>query len=149
MATFRLFVTGAGSAIPMDWVQDRLTEWSNWARSNSLGHNQQHPLASMMRVAAGEVPGRDLTIPYELTTSVEITEKAIARLKRENRLYKRFIMRYWLGRVPIFEIAVESKMSDIRAKEILHRAEYAVGRHILALEALTNGQNDPRMARVL
>lgn len=118
----------------MDWVQERLKQWSDWARGNRLISTQNHPLANMMRIAAGEIPGRDLDIPHELIPDIEITEKAIARLRLYNRQGKRLIMRYWLGHVPLFEIATELRVSDRRVKELLHRAEYQLGREILKLE---------------
>jgi hypothetical protein len=118
----------------MQWVEERLRQWSDWARGNQLTNNQQNPLAAMMRIAAGEVPGRDLDVPYDLIPQIEITEKAIARLREQNPRYKRVIMRYWLGRVPVFEIATEFRTDDRRTKEILHRAEAQVGRNIIMLE---------------
>jgi len=121
----------------MHWVEDRLKQWSDWARGNQLVPKQTNPLADMMRIAAGEVPGRDLDIPYDLIPEIEITEKAIARLRAQNPKYKRLIMRYWLGRVPIFELATELRCDDLRAKELLHRAEFQVGRNIIVLEDLT------------
>lgn len=117
------------------WVHVRLYNWAAWARGNKLTPSRSHPLASIIRIAAGESPGRDLNIPYELTPELEVVEKAIARLKVQNPTYKRIIMRYWLGHVPMFEIAAELKTSDERAKEILGRAEAQVARNILELEA--------------
>lgn len=121
----------------MKWVEDRLREWSDWARGHQFTKRQMNPIAAMIRIAAGEIPGRDLSVPYELTRSVEITDKAIARLKKENARQKRIIMRYWLGRVPLYEIGAELRVSDERAKEMLMRAHLALGRHILELESLT------------
>lgn len=89
----------------------------------------------MIRIAAGDMPGRDTSVPWDLTPEIETTEKAIARLRAQNRTYKRVIMRYWLGRVPLFEIAGELRVSDRLAQEILGRAQAQVGRNIRMLEA--------------
>ena len=118
----------------MLWVQQRLRTWSDWARGNQLVRTQGNPLAAMMRIAAGEIPGRDLDVPYDLTPEIEATEKAIAQLRSQNPRYKRLIMRFWLGHVPLFEIAAELRVSDDWAKEMLRRAEAQVGRNILQLE---------------
>ena len=118
----------------MQWVAGRLKEWSDWARGNQFTKSQTNPLADMMRIAAGEVPGRDLDIPYDMIPSIEMTDKAVAQLRQQNSRYKRIIMRYWMGHVPIFEIASEIRSSEIRAKELLGRAELQVGRNIIVLE---------------
>ena len=118
----------------MLWVEQRLRTWSDWARGNQLLSTQGNPLAAMMRIAAGEIPGRDLDVPYDLTPEIEVTEKAIARLREQNPRYKRIIMRYWLAHVPLFEIAGELRVDDRLAQEILGRAHSQVGRNILMLE---------------
>lgn len=118
----------------MLWVHNRLRQWSDWARGNQLLSTQGNPLAAMMRIAAGEIPGRDLDVPYDLTPEIEITEKAIACLRAQNPRYKRIIMRYWLARAPLLEIAGELRIDDRLAKEILGRAQAQVGRNILMLE---------------
>ena len=124
----------------MQWVEERLKQWSDWARGNQLTAPQTNPLADMMRIAAGEVPGRDLDVPYDMLPSIEMTDKAVARLRGQNPKYKRIIMRRWMGHVPIFEIAIELRCDDIRAKELLGRAELQVGRNIILLEqGLTEG----------
>ena len=66
---------------------------------------------------------------------IELTDKAVARLRDQNPKYKRLIMRRWMGHVPIFELAVELRCDDRRAKELLGRAELQVGRNIIMLES--------------
>ena len=92
----------------------------------------------MMRVAAGEMPARDLDVPVDLTPELEVTEKAIARLKVQNPKYKRLIMRYWLGRVPLYEIAAEYHVDDERIRWMLWRAEAQVGRNMIEIEEKLN-----------
>jgi hypothetical protein len=118
----------------MKWISARLGQWSDWARGNPLTPKQTNPLADMIKRAAGEVPGRDLSIPYELTIEIEMTDKAVGRLREQNPSYKRVIMKYWMGHSPIFEIAREFRVSESKAKEMLMRAELQVGRNILTLE---------------
>ena len=118
----------------MRWFEDRLKEWSDWARGNQLSKPQGNVLADMMRIAAGEVPGRDLDVPYDLTFAIEATDKAVARLRDQNPKYRRIIMRYWMGHLPIFEIARELRSSEERARELLTRAESQVGRNIIMIE---------------
>jgi hypothetical protein len=102
----------------------------------------------MMRIAAGEVPGRDLNLPWDLIPEIEFTDKAVARLKQQNPRYKRIIMRYWMGHVPIFVIAAELRSSEDRTKELLQRAEFQVGRNILHLENLTETTYSAKIVRV-
>ena len=118
----------------MQWVGERLRQWSDWARGNQLTKPQTNPLADMMRIAAGEVPGRDLDMPYDLTLEIELTDKAVARLREQNPKYKRIIMRHWMGHVPLFEIAADMRSSELRARELLGRAELQVGRNIMVME---------------
>jgi hypothetical protein len=130
----------------MLWVEERLLEWSDWARGNHLSQPQSNPLADMIRRAAGEVRGRDLDMPYELTFSIEATDKAVAMLKLQNRRYKRLIMRYWMGRVPVFEISADMRMSEERVREMLLRAHGQVGRNIYtAEETLTKRNNSEKL----
>ena len=124
----------------MKWIAQRLEAWSDWARGTPLTKKQGNPLADMIRRAAGEVHGRDLDIPYELTIEIEMTDKAVGRLKGQNPKYKRIIMKYWMGRDPIHELARELRVSEERTKELLMRAQLQVGRNILTLEeGLTDG----------
>lgn len=118
----------------MQWVQRRLRNWSDWARGNRLTNSAHNPIAAMIQIAAGEMPGRDLSQPHDMSLEIEITDKAVAVLRQHNPKGKRLIMRYWLGRTPVFEIATDLRVSDERAKEMLHRAEAQLGRHILDLE---------------
>ena len=118
----------------MKWISERLGQWSDWARGNPLTPKQTNPLADMMKRAAGDVPGRDLDVPYEMTIEVELTDKAVGRLRDQNPRYKRVIMKYWMGHAPVHEIAHEMHVTEERAKEMLMRAELQVGRNILTLE---------------
>ena len=118
----------------MKWISERLEQWSDWARGNPLTSKQTNPLADMMRRAAGDVPGRDLDVPYEMTIEIELTDKAVGRLREQNPRYKRVIMKYWMGHAPVHEIAHEMRIGEEIAKLMLMRAELQVGRNILTLE---------------
>lgn len=118
----------------MKWIVVRLQDWSDWARGSSLTKKQGNPLADMIRRAAGEVPGRDLDIPYDMTIEVELTDKAVGKLRGQNTRYKRIIMRHWMGHIPVHELAHDLMCSEDRTKELLLRAQLQVGRNILMLE---------------
>ncbi len=88
----------------------------------------------MIKRAAGENPGRDLSVPYELTIEIEMTDKAVRQLREQSPRYKRVIMKYYMGHTPMHEIARELRIGESMAKEILMRAELQVGRNIMNLE---------------
>lgn len=126
------------------WVQDRLIDWSDWARGNQLLKRDIHPLAAMIRRAAGEMQGRDLSVPYDLTFELECVDKAVARLRQQNPRYKRLIMRRYMGRVQIQQLARDLHQSEERVKEMLVRAEAQVGRNIHQVEIDLTTPSDER-----
>jgi hypothetical protein len=118
----------------MIWISTRLGQWSDWARGSHYIKVQTNPLADMMRIAAGEVPGRDLSVPYDMTVEIEQTDKAVAKLRDQNPQYKRIIMKYWMGHDPMYVIADDMKTDESRVKELLMRAQLQVGRNIIMIE---------------
>ena len=112
-----------------------MLEWALWARGSKLTANPQHPLASIIQLAAGENFGHDLSVPDELTPALEAVEKAIAQLNIQNPMYKRIIMRFWLRHVPVHVLASQLGYGEEFTRELIGRAERQVGRNILEIEA--------------
>lgn len=134
-------------------VRERLNEWAAWTRGNQLIAGAKHVLARMIQRAAGEVsqaaPG------YDFTLSIEITDKAIARMrleaqnqlsgqkKRHIKAAKRVLMATYLGNQGVSEIATKYNVSEDHVKALLWYAESYVARTIpvIARELLQRQQN--------
>lgn len=124
-----------------DEIRERLERWANWTRGNQLVRGQKNVLADMIKRAAGEIPGLDSSVGYEFTFDIEVTDKAIARLKvdahganrrrrRHLRQAKRVLMSAYLGRRSAAELALQLNCSESHVKALLWFAESYVGRAI-------------------
>lgn len=126
-------------------TRERLTTWANWTRGNQLVRGSKNVLADMIKRAAGEVPGLDTSVGYEFTFEIEVTDKAVARLKvdaqalpwqrrRYMKQAKRVLMSVYLGRRTPAELARQLNCPAEHIKSQLWFAECYVGRAIPEVE---------------
>lgn len=128
-------------------VRERLNEWAAWTRGNQLIVGARHVLARMIQKAAGDAPGSQAAPGYDFTLSIEITDKAIARMrleaqnqisgqkKRHIKAAKRVLMATYLGNKGVNEIATQYDVSEDHVKALLWYAESYVARTIPVVEA--------------
>lgn len=122
-----------------DEIRERIIAWAAWSRGNQLIRGSEHVLASMIKKAAGEVPGTDLSFSDDFTPAIEAIDKSIARLKMEaneqhtkQKRYmkeaKRVLMSVYLGQRSTIELAEKMDVSEDYVKQLLWYAESYVGR---------------------
>ena len=114
-------------------LERRLERWANWARS---------PIPGSGSTAIGYMRERlDRAIDSaEMDGEIAVTEKAVARAKRQELAYWRIIAKYYLGRLSLMEIAAgltyasRLHVSDDSLKRLLESAKACVHGHILDIE---------------
>ncbi len=108
-------------------LDERLERWANWARSPSMGsvNSVSGYLKERLDQAADS---------YEMTDEIAITERAMARVKLEEKAYWRVIARYYLGRLSCIEISLQFFTSEHGIKLLLLEAKSRVGEHIATLD---------------
>ena len=123
-------------------VRYRLIRWFHWAHGNHMHMNPDNPIAAMMKRAEGHLPGEDCDVPRELTLELEVTEKAVARMKNpREKTYRRLLIDTYLNGKYIFQMALDRKWSEDKTNIMLWRAESIVGRYMIELEKeLTAGK---------
>ena len=141
-------------------VRERLERWAAWSRGHQLVRGTKNVLADMIERAAGEVPGADCSSDYRFTFDIEVTDKAIARLKlhsnqahRTRKRYmkeaKRVLMSTYLGRLGLIEIATRMNVSTDYVRALLWYAESYVGRQVPEIEReLRERENGRRVSPV-
>ena len=126
-------------------VRQRLERWAAWTRGNETHSGTSNILATLIRQAAGEVPGLDTSINREFTLEIEAVDKAIAKIRVEadrseggHKKYlkaaKRVLMSTYLGREGTKEISERIGVPEDRVKALLWYAESFVGRMIPIIE---------------
>ena len=121
------------------WVHDRLVPWGDWSGSFQGGYDSQ-------AVFVNDPRGRGFE---ELSGEIEITDKAVARVKLEGdkRRWK-VIERIYLRKMSIVEVARDLHVSIGTADALLWAAKSAVGRYINDLERLDTDKKKPKMTPV-
>ena len=115
-------------------VRHRLQLWFLWTRGNNFHHNPEHPIAAMMKVGSGELPGGNIDVPVDLTPELECVEKAVARMKVQHPISRRLLIDTYLHGFFLQRIASDRHWSEEKAKIELWRAESICGRFMMALE---------------
>lgn len=116
-------------------VRYRLIRWFYWASGNHMHLNPDNPIAALMKRAEGDLPGEDLDVPRELTLELEVTEKAVARMKNHReKPYRRLLIDTYLNGLYVFEMALDRRWSEDKTKMMLWRAESIVGRYMIEVE---------------
>ncbi len=108
-------------------LDDRLEDWAKWARSPTVG-------AIGSEVAYMKARHDTPADSAEMTDEVAITERALARVKMEDRAYWNIIEKYYLGRQPVVFIALSIDKPKDRVQSLLDEAIGRVGEHIFLLE---------------
>ncbi len=117
-----------------------LMQWAAWALPNKLTPASSSPIATLMKRAAEqeiEIVSND--DPYDFTFEIEVTDKAVARLRHESdrRLFK-LIKKYYLKSMSHWQIAQDFRTGEDVVKMLHWRALSAVMRHTYTVtEALT------------
>lgn len=129
---------------PLDWqktVRRRLLVWSAWSNGIHDIRREESPLARMIRKRAGDSPGRDLSVPADLTPELEAVEKSLARMRNLYPIPRGLLLDYYLRGRFTHEIAMRRRWSEEKAKRELTLAEAIVGRFMLEVdrELLTLG----------
>lgn len=121
-----------------DEVRVRLVTWGAWAAGPQQYRNPMSPIAAMIRRAAGELPGDDISVPRELTFELEVTEKALARMKYSDvprdRVARKLLLRIYLHGVDPHELEFERGWTRDRRQAEMWRAESIVGRYMIEVE---------------
>lgn len=115
-------------------VQWRLYFWFRWAGPHNYRRSRLHPIAVMMRVAAGELPGDDISVPIELTPVLRVTDKAVAQMKREHPVLRQLLMDTYLKGKYLHEMAAEREWTEDMTKAKLWQAESMCGRYMITVE---------------
>lgn len=115
-------------------VRHRLQLWFLWTRGNHFHHNPEHPIAAMMKVGSGELPGANLDVPVDLTPELECVEKAVARMKVQHPISRRLLIDTYLHGRFIRDLASERRWSEDKTKIELWRAESICGRFMISVE---------------
>ena len=108
-------------------LDKRLTEWGSFARGLSLGSGGGSD--GYMRERLDNGADSD-----EFTPEIQITERAVARTRLENRAYSSIIKRYYLGEEAIVEIASFYHTSEYGTKCLFEQAKNVVNGYICDLE---------------
>lgn len=112
-----------------DEVRRRLVIWGAWARKNGTIDISAHPIAAMMKAN-----GTDLSVPFDLTEELDVTEKAIARMRNLHPVPRRIIIDHYLHYIPKIQMAGERRWSDRKMDIEIWRAESIVGRYMTEIE---------------
>ena len=116
-------------------VRNRLIQWFYWANGNHMHLNPDNPIAALMKRAEGHLPGEPLDVPRELTFELEVTEKAVARMKNpRDKIYRRLLIDTYLNGLYVFEMAGDRRWSEEKTSMMLWRAESIVGRYMIEVE---------------
>ena len=110
-----------------DELDQRLTRWGNFARGMSLGSGGGADGYLKERLDNGADSD-------EFTWEIQITERAVARTRLEDRAYSSIIKRYYLGEEAIVEIASFYNTSEYGTKCLFEQAKGVVNGHICDLE---------------
>lgn len=124
-----------------DWsdeVRLRLIIWSAWVAGPQVYQSPGNPIAAMIKRAAGELQGDDISVPRELTFELEVTEKAIARMKqsgfRRDTQARKLLQQIYQYTIDVEEIARDRKWSPEMLRIQQWRAESIVGRYMMEVE---------------
>ena len=117
-----------------DEVRHRLQLWFLWTRGNNFYHNPEHPIAAMMKVGSGELPGGNIDVPVDLTPELECVEKAVARMKLQHPIPRRLLIDTYLHGHFLQRIAADRHWSEEKAKIELWRAESICSRFMIGVE---------------
>ncbi|QDP53214.1 MAG: hypothetical protein GOVbin7744_17 [Prokaryotic dsDNA virus sp.] len=103
-----------------DEIHNLLTEWGNWARTDSLLNKPKHALYRMMsRIIDDERPPS----VDDMNDKTLVIERAVARLKTEkDKRLLTLIKRYYLSRWDYIQLSARFKLSEQRIKEMHARA---------------------------
>ena len=115
-------------------VRLRLFLWFRWVNKHHLYEISGNPIAAMIKRAAGELPGDDLDVPLGLTLELEVTEKAVARMREAYPVPRRLLIETYVHGRFIHEIAADRNWSEKKTKMELWRAESVVGRYMIDVE---------------
>ena len=122
----------------LSWAEEvryQLLQWFYWARGNHEHTNPDNPIAALMKRAEGDLPGMPLDVPVELTPELEVTEKAVARMKNNReKVYRRLLIDTYLHGMYVCHMAADRKWSEDKTKIMLWRAESIVGRYMIEVE---------------
>lgn len=108
-------------------LEQRLERWADWARSPSPG---------ACNGAEGYLRERldSCHDSAEMSAEIEITERAVARTKKQHPKYTRIIKRYYLGRRNTMEIASEFGVPEAYVIRNLENARSCIHEHICEVE---------------
>ncbi len=119
-------------------VRLRLITWGAWANGPQMYRNPLSPIAAMIKRAAGELPGDDISVPRDLTFELDVTEKALARMKLSgfprDRQACRLLKRVYLHAVEPAELERAYNWSPELRKINLWRAESVASRYMIEVE---------------
>lgn len=110
-----------------DWVHFRLVDWAEWAMGGfDGGYPKRSPfVVDRIQNDRGFI---------EISPEIEMTDRAVARVRIEKRWKWRVIQMAYLGRKGDKEIALSLGKSLKVVRQMLWSAKSAVGRQIMVLE---------------
>lgn len=97
-----------------------------------------NPIAAMVRRAAGELPGDDISIPHDLTFELHVIEKSLGLMKqsefsRDKQARQLLLMVYRDAMEPI-DLEVKMGWTPERRKMEIWRAESILSRYMIRME---------------
>lgn len=129
----------AAEAIWSSETHEYLNTWADWTRGHQAVRGTRNVLADMIKRASDGIyiPATDTA--YDFTFDVEVTDKAVARLRMEglHRL-KSIIMGWYLGRQSYFALSRSFRTSEDVIKMQHWAAVSAVGRFRFEVERELN-----------
>ena len=108
-------------------LDERLERWSDWARCPDIGaiSTEVGYMKERTDIAADSA---------EMTPEIEVTERAMARTKSEDKAYWRVISGYYLKRRSIIIMSLFWRVSEKSLKRLFDEAKGRIGWHIFEIE---------------
>lgn len=111
-----------------DWLHERLCRWADWARCPEPGH---------VGTSEGYMRERlDHAHEGEPTAEIEITDKAVGRMRVSRPDYWPVFARFYLNPAALstYEISLQIGHHEERVKAMLRQSQMLVGHNIFKLE---------------
>lgn len=119
----------ADSGLNLDYTSDthyRLVDWARWSRGPAPGESKAQGYLRERTDAAADSD--------EFTYEIEITDKAVARVRAEHKPWYRVLVRFYKGELPPDGVAESLSYTEGFARALIKAAVVRIGQHIADLE---------------